>query len=216
MSNAVFALQSLLGLPQDRISLVPADALDAIQVPALGVGTTPIRIRAAEANLVANESALRTARRGRLPAPLLRFGFEVGDPSGAESGLLPTVGISIPLPLFDRGGASVLQGRAAVERASAERTAARRAAENALVAARQQWDATVRLLAEDMGAVEDAEQVVAGTREAYREGAYPLSSVLEAQRTARDVLRRRIDHLVAGREAAAAYRYAATAGGTAP
>jgi cobalt-zinc-cadmium efflux system outer membrane protein len=216
MLDALAELQSLLGMPQDRVRLVPTDALDDLPVPVAGPGFVPARIRAADSLVVAGENMLLLARRSRIPAPLLRFGFEVGDPSGSEAGLLPTVGLSIPLPVFDRGRARVQEGTAALERATAERTALARAAEGALEAARRRWDAALRLLAEDEGTVEDAEQIAMQTREAYREGAYPLVSVMEAQRTARDVLRRRIEHLVAGREAAATYRYAAMAGGTAP
>lgn len=130
--------------------------------------------------------------------------------------MLPTFGISIPLPFFDRGGAAVAQAEAAVRRADAQRAAVAREVATARAMTRRRWESAQERLVADEAAVESALQVAALAQDAYREGAYPLASVLEAQRGARDALSRRIQDLVEARSAAAAYRFAATAGGVLP
>jgi cobalt-zinc-cadmium efflux system outer membrane protein len=173
-------------------------------------------MRSADSTLASARADLSLARRSRVPAPALRFGFETGDPTGSETGILPTVGISIPLPLFDRGGAAVDRARAGLSRADAERAMVEREVAASRASARRRWEAARRRLSVDGPLVQDALDVARQAREAYREGAYPLSSVLDAQRSARDVLRRRIEDLTAAREAVAAYRLAVIAGGATP
>jgi signal transduction histidine kinase/outer membrane protein TolC len=214
--DAVMSLQALLGMGQERVLVAPSDALADIPFPEAGEGGTPLRLGSAD-SLVASQSAnLTLVRRSRLPSPALLFGFEGGVPPEEDKGLLPIVGVTIPLPLFDRGSAAVRQAEAALMRAQAERAAVQREVRSALEAARRSLDSARRRLAVDEAAVQDARRIEGLARDAYREGAYPLASVLEAQRSARDVLRRRIENLMAGREAAAAYRLSTIAGGMTP
>ncbi len=214
--DAVLALQSLVGMPQDSLVIFPSDSLAAIPPPPGGMAPTPLRLMSADSAVSAARTDLTLARRIRFPAPALRFGFEQGDPTGGEPGILPTVGIAIPLPIFDRGAASVASAEATLRRAQADRLAVQREVQSALSTARHDWETAQAQISVNDAAVEAATQVATLTTEAYREGAYPLASVLEAQRSARDVLRRRIETLIAARQAAAAYRLAATAGGTTP
>src|SRR5689334_23484577 len=51
---------------------------------------------------------------------LFRSGFETGDPSGSEPGILPTFGLSLPLPLFNRNRGPIAQLEAERQRARAE------------------------------------------------------------------------------------------------
>jgi outer membrane protein TolC len=64
--------------------------------------------------------------------------------------------------------------------------------------------------------VRDAQRVATLSLTAYREGAYPLATVLEAQRNARDAMRQYLQDLMTSRSAEAAYRLATTAGGATP
>jgi cobalt-zinc-cadmium efflux system outer membrane protein len=217
--TARLQLQSLMGLPVDEVALTLADSLtsaswmaspDAVRVTPGGA----LRVEAAREQLAAEEASLLLARRGRYPAPALRAGFEQGDRD--DPGLLPTLGISIPIPLFNHGGAEVAQARAAAERARAELALVERGTALALAGARRQREVAAAHLEVDRTMVEEARRVATLSRTAYEEGAYPLATVLEAQRNARDAMRRLIDDLIASRSAEAAYRLAITAGGGTP
>jgi cobalt-zinc-cadmium efflux system outer membrane protein len=212
-ADAVLALQSLLGMTQDSVVALPSDSLADVLAPSPRDAPV-LRLASADSILAAERATLTYARRLRFPSPALRFGFETGDPT--EPGLLPTFGISIPLPFFDRGRASVSQAAAAVQRAEAVRTATAREVAAAAASTQRRWEAALSRLSADEATIDSALQVAALAQEAYREGAYPLASVLEAQRGARDALTRRIQDLVEARSAAAAYRFAATAGGVLP
>ncbi|MGD8282360.1 MAG: ATP-binding protein, partial [Gemmatimonadota bacterium] len=99
-ADALIGLQALVGLPPDGAAIVPSDSLAALREPPDSPEESALRLKSADSTVVAEQASLTFARRARLPAPALRFGFETGDPSGSESGILPTFGISIPIPLF--------------------------------------------------------------------------------------------------------------------
>lgn len=211
--TAALELQSLMGLPIDRVTISVADSLAAVPAePA--AAPAALNVAAARAQLAAQEAQLLLARRSRYPAPSLRAGFEQGDPDAP--GLLPTVGVSIPIPLFSHGGAEVAQARAAADRARAELAVVERETELALATARREREVATARLAVDRAMVQDARRVATLSLTAYREGAYPLATVLEAQRNARDALRQYLQDLMTSRSAEAAYRLATTAGGATP
>ncbi len=212
--DAGFELQVLMGIDSDTLRVQPADSLAglALDVPA-GIPTT-LRVDAARLELESSRAGLSLARRGRLPVPAVRFGFDQGDPSGEETGLLPTLGVSLPLPLFNRGGGEVAAAAAEAQRARAILADAERDAGAALAAAGRRRDIARTQLERDRAVAEDAEQVARMAATAYREGESPLVNVIEAQRNARDALRRLIEDLAAVRTAEATLAFARTAGGT--
>jgi cobalt-zinc-cadmium efflux system outer membrane protein len=214
--TATLRLQSLMGLPVDGVTISVADSLGAVPVEPGAAPTAPaaLSVAAARERLAAQEAQLRLARRSRYPAPSLRAGFEQGDPD--EPGLLPTFGVSIPIPLFGRGGAEVAQARADADRARAELAVVERETALALATASREREMAAARLAVDRAMVRDAERVAALSLTAYREGAYPLATVLEARRNARDAQRRYLQDLMTSRSAEAAYRLATTAGGATP
>ena len=122
----------------------------------------------------------------------------------------------MPLPIFSRGGAQVAQARAAAARAQAELATVRRETELALATATRERELARARLEIDRAMVAAAEKVATLSLTAYREGAYPLATVLEAQRSARDALRQYLDDLVAGQTAEAALALALSAGGPPP
>jgi cobalt-zinc-cadmium efflux system outer membrane protein len=173
--------------------------------PAADSGTT-LAVAASEAALESRETGVRAARRGLFAAPSVTVGFETGDPGGTETGILPLVGFSIPLPLFNRNGAAIALALANRDRARAELDGARREAGAARARAlRQQMAAFTRTI-RDRQLLGSAERVAAMSLTAYAEGAAPLAAVIEARRTARDALAQYIDDLVAANDAAAAVR----------
>jgi cobalt-zinc-cadmium efflux system outer membrane protein len=166
----------------------------AAGIPSLA--NTP-SIAAAEANLRAAELAITRERRGLFGQPALSVGFEIGDPTGGEPGYLPLVGISLPLPLFNRNQGPIAEATAARDRARTELNVARLEARQRLMEGLREREALRLRVARDRDLVVRAERVAAGSLTAYREGASALPAVLEARRSARDVLGQYIDDLAA-------------------
>jgi len=203
--DALLAVQLAMGLPAETPAITLADSLvppaDSTPAPA----TEPLRVAAAAASLRSSERALTLAHRSVLPAPSLQAGFDQGDPTG-PSGLLPMIGVSLSLPLFNRNGGEIAQATAARDRAQAnfdlvgrESAAERSRAERGFTAAMARLERNRRLLA-------SADRVAAMSLQAYAEGAVPLANVLEAQRNAREALGRYIDDVAAANDAAASLR----------
>jgi cobalt-zinc-cadmium efflux system outer membrane protein len=122
-------------------------------------------------------------------------GAEWHDPSGSEPGVLPTVGLSLPLPLFSRNRGAVAQADAERMRAEAELGFATVTSRAEIARTQRELSIALSRLARDRSLVSAAEQVASMSLTAYREGASALPNVLEAQRNARDVLAQYVDDL---------------------
>lgn len=193
-AGALLDLASLLGLNDiPRIELtdslaVPVDALSA-------TGISPPMVAAANAALDAATLDIAAARRSRFAGVNLLTGVEFGDPTGGETGALPVIGLSIPLPLYNRQRGEIAMARADRSRAAAELDAARAESTALLARARQVAGTSRQLLARDDELLTSAERVTAMASTAYREGETPLAAVLEARRTARETRLARVGHL---------------------
>jgi outer membrane protein, heavy metal efflux system len=182
----------------------PATPLTSVAaVPPSGSGT-PLQIAAAEATLEAQESNLSLAHREVLAQPSIQAGVSYGDP--LQPFLLPTVGISIPLPLFSRSGGEIAMASADRDRAEAEVEVARRQSAAQVAQSRRELRMALARVDRDRQLLSLAQRVVAGSLTAFAEGATALPSVLEAQRSARDALGQYVDDLAAADMAAAAVR----------
>jgi cobalt-zinc-cadmium efflux system outer membrane protein len=217
--EAIFALldlQSALGMPASHVTVVLADTLalpssDSLArlastsglAPAAGV---PLAVAAAEQDVRSAEESLALQRRGIWSGLALEAGVEAHDPSGSEPGLLPTFGLSVPLPFFSRNRGAVALAAASRDRARVELEAARRESAALMASARRELAAAATRAARDRGLVASADRVARMSLQAYAEGAYPLANVLEAQRNAREVLAQLIDDTAALAGAAAALR----------
>jgi cobalt-zinc-cadmium efflux system outer membrane protein len=155
-------------------------------------------VAAAEASLQAAEIAIVRERRSVFAAPSLQLGLEWGDPANdPQNKLLPLVGLSFPLPLLNRNQGPIAAATAERDRARAELTSARLLARQRLVEALRERESLRARVSRDQELVIRAERVAAKSLTAYREGASALPAVLEARRTARDVLGQYIDDLAA-------------------
>ena len=134
-----------------------------------------------------------------------RCGFEAGEPTLAP-GALPTIGLSIPIPLFNRNDGAVQLADAERDRARAELALARLEAASQLTRARRALTLALERVARDRRLLDGAGRVSALSLLAYREGAAALPSVLEAQRTAREALATYIDDVAMARTAAGVVR----------
>jgi cobalt-zinc-cadmium efflux system outer membrane protein len=219
--SSVLTVQTLMGLAADSaaielvdsLRLAPAETermlrdLDstaaiviarpaATPTPAV-IGATP-SVAAAEASLAAAELAVTRERRSVWGAPSLTVGVEWGDPTeDPPNKLLPTVGVSLPLPLFSRNQGPIAQAQAERDRARAELAATRLLVKQRLVEGQRERESLRARVARDQDLVVRAERVAAKSLTAYREGASALPAVLEARRTAREVLGQYIDDLAA-------------------
>ncbi len=206
--SSVLELQQLLGYRASDAAIAIADSLDVppANSSATAADTVPLQVAAARRDLLSAEQLVALERRSIWSGLALQAGVESHDPTGTERGLLPTVGVSVPLPLFNQGRGSVAVAEAERDRARVELAAAERASATLLAKARRDLATSSARVARDRSLVETANRVARRSLQAYAEGAYPLTTVLEAQRNARDSLAALIDDLVAANAAMAALR----------
>ena len=192
--STLFDLQAVMGLDTNAISINPADSL-TLPSPMLVRGSLvrTLPVAAAEQSLTAAELSVRAQRRSVFAPFSLQAGVEHGDPS--EPGMLPTFGVSIPLPILNRNRGAIAQAEAERERARAELALVRFETQTAVGRAARSRNVALEKLRRDTVLVESATRVAAMSLTAYREGAQGLPAVLEAQRNAREILSQYIDDL---------------------
>jgi len=189
--SALLDLQATLGMSADRLEIQATDSLVAppdAPVPGRTLGEVAAGLSLESATLNA-----KLQHRSFWSSPSVSLGFEFKDPD--QPGLLPTFGVGIGLPLFDRNRGPIAQAEAERARATAEVTLAQIEARNQIAHALRERESALARVARDRQVVTSAARVVAMSLTAYREGASSLSNVLEAQRTARDLLAQYIDDL---------------------
>ena len=206
--SAILDLQTAMGIPSDSVEVSPTDSL----MPPTDVddGTAPLpptlEVAAAEEALTAATHSVRLQRRSAWGAPGLLFGFDTHDPGGEGNALLPQFGIILPLPLFGRNRGAIAQAEAELERARAELARAQVEGAARAARARRERDIAMAKVRRDQRLLASASRVAGMALIAYREGESSLPSVLEAQRSARDVLGQYIDDVAQAWIAAAALR----------
>jgi outer membrane protein, heavy metal efflux system len=208
--TALLDVQTVIGLSADRVRIALSDSLtlppaDTTAVPAAeGSAGPPLAVAAAQATLQSEQTALAVARRGALGQPAFQAGVEGGDPT--QPFPLPTVGLSIPVPLFNRNHGEVDLATAKRDRAMAELEVARRESAAQIARARQELRAALGRVRRDLALLDAATHLAARTLTAFAEGAIALPNVLEAQHSVRDALGQYVDDLGAASRAAAAVR----------
>jgi len=203
--QAHLSVQLAMGLPAEEVTITLADSLappaDSLPAPA----GEPLPVAAAAASFRASERALSLAHRSVFATPSLQVGFDTDDPGG-ERGLLPTIGLSMPLPLFNWNGGEVRLAAAARDRAQAGLDLVRRETGAELARVRRGFVLALARLERDRRLLSSADRVAAMSLQAYAEGVVALPNVLEAQRNAREALARYIDDVAEANDAAAAVR----------
>src|SRR6266496_2120632 len=128
--GSLLSLQLQMGLSGDEPAIVLRDSLTS---PDDSAGTNVILapdeylpVAAAAATLRSAERTLTFTRASRF-APSLEFGVDKGDPGATQPNqLLPVIGFSLPLPLFNRSGGDVTRALAERDRARAQLDLTRR------------------------------------------------------------------------------------------
>ena len=193
LASTVFDLQAIMGLDTSTLTVIPADSLTVPTGDAAFDNVLPLPVASAEQSVRAAELSVRAQRRGVFAPVSVQAGIEHGDPS--QTGILPTFGVSLPLPLLNRNRGAIMQAEAERERARAELTLAQLETKTAIGRAKRQRDLALERIRRDQALVAAANRIVAMSLTAYREGAQGLPAVLEAQRNARDILGQYIDDL---------------------
>jgi cobalt-zinc-cadmium efflux system outer membrane protein len=195
--STLLDLQTVIGMSTQEADVAAVDSLTRpAAAPTLTSGQL-LPMAAAEAELRSATLGLALQRRSLFSATTLTGGFETHDPSGDEKGVLPVFGFSIPFPLFNRNGAQVAVARAEQERARAERDIADIETRAALARADRERTIALANVARDETLIASANRVAALSLTAYREGAAPLATAIEAQRNAREILSQYLDDLAA-------------------
>jgi cobalt-zinc-cadmium efflux system outer membrane protein len=215
-TSALLAVQAVMGMSATAPTIVLSDTLETMPAGASGESGAPLLILAAEQESRSADLSLALEKRRVFAAPSLSLGFESHDPSLTSSSVLPTIGISLPLPLFNQNGAAVMAAEAQRDRARAMLAAARIDILSALSRARRAQQVATARAARSEKLVEGANRVAALSVLAYREGAAGLASVLEAQRTAREALQNHVDDVAAARNAAGLVRLLTITSNSAP
>jgi cobalt-zinc-cadmium efflux system outer membrane protein len=202
--SALLDLQAVLGVASDTLEIAAVDSLAmpaAVVLPASGPasavsdGQRTLSEAAASLSLKSATLSARLQHRSIWSTPSISLGFEQGDPD--QHGVLPTFGLGIGVPLFDRNRGAVAQAEAERMRAQAELTLAQVEARNQVAHATRLRANALARVERDRALVASADRVAAMSLTAYREGASALANVLEAQRSTRDVRAQYIDDLSA-------------------
>lgn len=210
-ASALLTVQTLMGIPADSIEIELVDSLriEPADIRALldstdgallarSTGLSP-GVAAAVASLQAAELALTREKRGVFGITSVQAGVEWGDPTvtPVANEKLYLLGLSVPLPIFNQNGGAIAQATAERDRARAELAAARLEQRQRLAEGYQELASLRARVARDQELVVRAERVSAKSLTAYREGASALPAVLEARRTAREVLAQYVDDVTA-------------------
>jgi len=202
-------LQAAMGLRADSIFVVLRDSLTAPS----GAGTrSTLRLEsmpavaAATAAVTAAQQTLVFQRRSVFGVPSIQLGADARDPTGSEKGLLPTVGIALPIPLFNRNGGTIEAAHADVTRAQAELAIARLGASAQLARAYRTQSVAESRIARDQSILDAATRNVSMEERAFAEGQMAIGDILEARRAQHDAQAQYVTDLVSANVGAALVR----------
>jgi outer membrane protein TolC len=204
--SSVLDLQAVLGMAPQGVEVEPSDSLT--EPPAAAVPGQTLSEAAASFSVESAALSIRHEQRAIFSTPVVSLGVEYHDPD--QPGILPTFGVGFALPLFDRNTGGIAQARAEHARAIADLAVARIEARNDINHATRERSTALARVARDRVLVASANSVASMALTAYREGQSTLPSVLEAERTAREILAQYIDDLASAWVATAELRALAT------
>lgn len=187
---AAFWGEAALAEPLDPSVLLAAgkpDALDAYQAR-LGDNPDLQRFGAVHA---AREAALRLEKAQSIPDPTVSIGVRDFRESRDQAMM---VGVSLPIPLFDRNQGNIARAGADVLQAEQEARKARLEAEQALNEAWQDWEtAHAEAITLHERVIPSAEEALRLSREGYGRGRFSVIDVINAQRTLAEAQQQRVE-----------------------
>jgi cobalt-zinc-cadmium efflux system outer membrane protein len=185
---AVVALETLLGLPEPRGATVLADTLISAVPPSLtaeaATGTRP-DIAAAEAGLAKSEADLALQRRGMIPDMTVSLQYERQPPDQPNT---VGIGLSFPLPLWNRNTGNTLAARAARDQAEAQLDKVRTQASADVASARVAYaEAQQRATVYRHNLQPKSAAITQAVAYAYDKGGAALVELLGAERNDNDI-----------------------------
>jgi cobalt-zinc-cadmium efflux system outer membrane protein len=161
------------------------------------------------ASAVADSAVLafeyKSAQRGRLPLPSIQGGAEWGNPD-LPGQRLSVLGLAVPLPLWNTGGAQAAVARARAERGAALASEVRLEAIRAIAEARARLDeSTQRARFARDSLLPAAHALRERALAAYRAGETGVLAVLDALRSEREVGQAAVEDLMAYQAALAVW-----------
>ncbi|HWK42809.1 MAG TPA: TolC family protein [Croceibacterium sp.] len=143
--------------------------------------TGTLALAAAEADLAIADAGVRLARSQRIPDLTIGAGARRLEETGDTAALFS---ISVPLPIFDRGGAALSQASADRQRADAQRRMTTLDVDQAILQAQADLaDAATSAATASGPALSAAEEAARIARIGYREGKFGQLDLLDAERT---------------------------------
>jgi len=194
LTSAIIDLQAAMGILDPVPLITPADTLSIPDSASLAASGTPLQVASALELVTSAERNLRAEKRSLFGSPALMGGVETRDPETGNE-LLPTFGISLPIPLFNRNRGNIAQANAELTRARAELATTRIEYAATFLRIQRQRERGLSRVTRDRALLTSANRVASMSVTAYREGAFALSNVMEAQRSAREILRQYVDDL---------------------
>jgi cobalt-zinc-cadmium efflux system outer membrane protein len=205
--STLLDVQAVMGIVETQATILPSDSLGYPSVTD-GDGdvtiNTTLEVAAAEQTFNAARLAATFQRRVAWSGISLTAGYDWGDPT--NPGLLPVVGLTVPIALFSRHRGQSLEAEATLEKTRAELALARTEGAARIARARREQNIALAKVTRDRVLLASADRVASMSLTAYREGQSSLPNVLEAQRNARDILGQYIDDLAAAWIASASLR----------
>ncbi len=181
-------LATLVVSDESVVQLGPADPLvgqppSIIRATALAALEERPDLEAATAALAAARAQASIAGSGWVPDPTLKLGYK--EQADGFSGA--ALGLTLPIPLFDRHGGAGDAARAQAAAAAAGLDLRRRWARSDVLATADRYESTrARLASLGEGLMADADALLAAASVAYREGEMTLLELLDAARAFRD------------------------------
>ena len=177
-------LGALVGRPADAIDITSSPG-ELPQVQPLAVLLSRIgdaaEVRQARSQLTAQEAQAGVERAARLPDLTLSVGTQRDEQAGRRQTVL---GLSVPLPLFDRNEGRLKAALRRTDKARDELAAAQTKAAAALVSAYTRYEVAAgetALLRQDV--IPQAQSAYELTLKGFEYGKFPFLDVLDAQRT---------------------------------
>ncbi|NML12980.1 TolC family protein [Sphingobium sp. AR-3-1] len=186
-----------IGQPIDA----PLDEVMLDHVPAVLYGPTQaesggtLAMAAADADLSMADAGIRLARSQSVPDLTVEPGIRR---LSASNDMAAVFSVSIPIPMFNAGKASVAQARAQRRQAEAERRMTALDVEQAITDAQAEADIAATIARNANGpALAAAQEAARIARIGYREGKFGQLDLLDAERTLADTRLAMIDALAA-------------------
>jgi len=190
--QARIAVEILLGVGQPKGNWTPTDTLEQMAVAAPQFNESKTNgarpdVLAAEADLNQSKSDLKLQKAMRIPDPTFTVGAEHNPPGGGPPVDTFLVGVSFPLPLWNRNGGEIKAAQATVNQNAYALEKAKAQAASDIANAQVEYDEAAERLARYQNQIlPKSQKVRESVAFAYEKGGASLTDLLEAERADND------------------------------